>query len=60
MDRRIFMRSLAFAATATGVGGAAAFGSLLPSAKDAPRVAITMDDFSLAEKIGRASCRERV
>lgn len=40
------MRSLAVAATASGVGHATALGSFFKT-KDAPQVAITMDDFSL-------------
>ncbi|HVF92515.1 MAG TPA: polysaccharide deacetylase family protein [Blastocatellia bacterium] len=58
MNRRNFIRSIACATTASGVGGATAFGSLLFSAKESPRVAITMDDFSMAET-PRLSVEER-
>lgn len=49
MNRRTFIRSVACATTASGLGGAAAFGALISGAKESPQVAITMDDFSLSE-----------
>jgi peptidoglycan-N-acetylglucosamine deacetylase len=48
VNRRTFIRSIACATTLSGVGGAAAFGPLFDS-KTPPRVAITMDDFSLGD-----------
>lgn len=58
MNRRTFIRSVASATAASGLGGATAFGALFSGAKESPQVAITMDDFSLAET-PRLSAEER-